>query len=218
MLFVRSKWAKAYPRIVAAAIPGIVAAYAVLEFVFDFSVVVAGFLGRDPTLHGRTNIWDVVLSIQTSPLLGFGYNSFWMGDRLAAVWKRLGFLNEAHNGYIEIYLNLGFIGVALLIIFLISSFRRISKKLFVSSQFASFGISLWIVTVFYNYTEAAFASTLLWCALLFCVVEVPPPVPSWNMGRLGNRRTAMPLYQPHQPKGALSRIRSGTNMGSIRRN
>ena len=33
-------------------------------------------------------------------------------------------LNEAHNGYIEIYLNLGWVGVCLLAIILISGYRR----------------------------------------------------------------------------------------------
>jgi O-antigen ligase len=221
IVIVRSKWAKAYPRTVAAAIPCVLATYAILEFVFDFSVIVAGFLGRDATLHGRTEIWDVVLRHQTNPLFGVGYQTFWMGERMVQVLRSLNapFLNEAHNGYIEVYLSLGFVGVALLIIFLISSWRRVSKELIVSSHFASFGVALFMVTVFYNFTEAAFGSTLLWCMLLLCVIVVPPPkrVPSWSMDRLNNRRTAEPLYQPHQPNSALSRIPAGTRVGSMRR-
>jgi O-antigen ligase len=212
MLIVRSKWAKANPKRISIGVPALLAFYAVLEFVFDFSVIVAGLLGRDPTLHGRTGIWAVVLSLQTNPLLGLGYQSFWMGDRLLEVSSRLstGFLNEAHNGYIEIYLSLGYIGVALLVLFLFSSCRKVCKQLAVSSHFASFAIALWIVNIFYNFTEAAFGATLLWAILLLCVIVVPEPhkLPTWAMARVGSRQ-APPLYSSRLGNGTVSRIRVG---------
>src|SRR5439155_21255653 len=54
---VRSKWAKVNSRRVIALIPVGLVAYLALEFVFDFSTIVAELFGRDPTLHGRTGIW-----------------------------------------------------------------------------------------------------------------------------------------------------------------
>jgi exopolysaccharide production protein ExoQ len=174
----RSKWAAAYARRVTVLIPFGLAAYLVLEFIVDFSAIIAHFFGRDPTLHGRTGIWDAVLALQTNPLFGVGYQSFWLGDRLMAVWSSLstGFLNEAHNGYLEIYLNLGFVGVALLVLFMISSYRRACTQLTTSPHFASLTLGLWTVTVFYNVTEAAFAASPLWYSLLLCVIDVPRPL------------------------------------------
>ncbi len=47
--------------------------------------------------------------MKTNPLLGTGYESFWLGPRLQWFWQHagLGHINEAHNGYLEVYLNLG---------------------------------------------------------------------------------------------------------------
>ena len=81
-------------------------------------------LGRDPTLTGRTVIWQSVLYQHTKPLIGTGFESFWMGSRLERIWQMTEKgIQEAHNGYLEIYLNLGLVGVGLLanaIIFRIS--------------------------------------------------------------------------------------------------
>ena len=51
---------------------------------------------------------------------GTGYYSFWQGNRLRQVSD--GFmsdLNESHNGYLETYLNSGYIGVVLLVVLLL---------------------------------------------------------------------------------------------------
>jgi len=196
----RSQWARAKPRRIAAAIPAVLAAYAVLEVVFDLSTVVAEFLGRDPTLHGRTGIWDTVLRFQTSPLLGMGYESFWMGDRLVAVARSLNgaYLNEAHNGYLETYLNLGVVGVALLVLFMISSYRTVFRRFTVSPNFGSLGVAFWVVMVFYNFTEAAFGGSLLWCALLLLVLVVPRPneLSAREMHRVDKTKIATALNDP----------------------
>ena len=71
-------------------------------------------MGRDSTLTGRTEIWTHVLWVAGNPLLGTGFESFWLGDRLANVWSIMPGIQEAHNGYLEVYLNLGWIGVTLL--------------------------------------------------------------------------------------------------------
>ena len=77
-------------------------------------------LGRNPTISGRTEIWERCLSVPINPLLGAGYYSFWLDDRRVDIvnadyWFRL---NEAHNGYLETYLNEGLIGVFLLVVLL----------------------------------------------------------------------------------------------------
>jgi O-antigen ligase len=174
---VRSKWATVNPGRVKALIPLGLSAYFFLEVAFDLSAIVAEFFGRDPSLHGRTEIWKVVLALQTNPLLGVGYQSFWMGDRLAKVWGyfNIGFLNEAHNGYVETYLNLGLVGLGLLILFLISVYRRVCRQLSTSLHFASFAMGLWTVMLFHNITESSFGASLLWLAMLLCSIDVPGP-------------------------------------------
>lgn len=75
-------------------------------------------IGKDPTLTGRTGIYAVVTeSILKHPLGGYGYGAFWFGDTLDAknIAIRLGWPNigYAENGFLELALNLGFVGVAL---------------------------------------------------------------------------------------------------------
>ena len=172
----RSKWVTSHPVAARTLIPVAVVIYAVLELSFDLQGTVAYYLGRDPTLTGRTGIWNALLAVDTNPIIGVGYQSFWLGERLAQVWRALNvdFLNEAHNGYLEIYLSLGIIGLALLAAVMVGSYRRITRWLVESPATASLALSLWSVMVVYNLTESAFGASLLWTVFLFCAVSVAP--------------------------------------------
>ena len=110
----RSEWAKRHPGFLKALIPATFCLYLILAYGFDINGELAGAVGRDPTLTDRTKIWSLVLSMHTNPLVGAGYESFWLGPRLQKIWQVFGPLNESHNGYLEVYLNLGLIGVTLL--------------------------------------------------------------------------------------------------------
>ena len=175
LALLRSRWTMAKPRLVAALIPLLIGTAAVLEFVFNISSVVAQLLGRDPTLTGRTGIWAAVLQVQTNPLLGAGYQTFWMGDRLGQVATRLNTwfsLSEAHNGYLEIFLNLGIVGVFLIIMFMIAGYRTICRQLVSCPYIASLSITLWLCTVIYNFSESAYGASPLWFILVMFVAAL----------------------------------------------
>jgi len=88
--------------------------FGTLEALFGLSEAVITALGRDMTFTGRVDIWSDAISMARNPLVGSGYESFWLGDRAQRMWDVYSSrLNQAHNGYIEIYLNLGIIGAAL---------------------------------------------------------------------------------------------------------
>jgi O-antigen ligase len=168
-----SKTVKRRPGVLTVGIPVGVCVYLVLSFVFgiDINAEIAQALGRDPTLTGRTNIWSAVLSTHTNPLLGTGYESFWLGPRLLRVWALAGGVNEAHNGYLEVYLNLGIVGLLLLAGFLISSYRTICRGLRAFSSQASLPLALWTILLFYNVTESAFGGGF-WFSILLGVTAV----------------------------------------------
>lgn len=78
---------------------------------------IAPLVGRDATLTGRTEIWrQVWLAILERPLCGYGFSAFWQGTS-GACWNvvvSLGFiLFHAHNGFLEIWLELGAVGLLL---------------------------------------------------------------------------------------------------------
>ena len=78
-------------------------------------------LGRNTTLTGRTEIWDDLFRMDFSPWVGTGFESFWLGERADYMANRYYFHpNQAHNGYIEMYVNLGLIGVGFLVLLMAS--------------------------------------------------------------------------------------------------
>lgn len=74
-------------------------------------------IGKDPTLTGRTVIWEYVKQdIAMKPWLGWGYFGFWSTSNPAAleISNVMGFVvPQAHNGLYEFLLNVGVIGTAL---------------------------------------------------------------------------------------------------------
>jgi exopolysaccharide production protein ExoQ len=166
------------PGFLKALIPIGFVAYVILAFGFDINAQVAGAVGRDPTLTDRTKIWTFVLGMHTNLLVGTGYESFWLGPRLEWFWLRsgLGHINEAHNGYLEVYLNLGIIGLSLLGWFLIASYRTICRRFKPFSSFGSLSLALWTVLLFHSITEASFRTGLLWLTFLLGAIAVPERV------------------------------------------
>lgn len=170
---VNSKTFARHPKFLKAVIPTCFIVYVVLAFGFNLNGEIAGALGRDPTLTDRTKIWGILLGMKTNPLLGTGYESFWLGERLEKFWTYFPGLNEAHNGYLEVYLNLGLIGLFLLVCFLVATYRSICRGLRNASGLASFAFGVWTITLFYNITEAAFKGQLMWFTFLIGVLSIP---------------------------------------------
>ena len=140
---------------------------ALLQVYFDFYGLVAAGAGRDTTLTGRTDIWAAVLAMDVDPLVGVGFQSFWLGDRLSILWARFPLFRpvQAHNGYIEMYLNLGWIGLCIFGGFLLATYRSARESLapagvlgrtHADDILAKFGVAYLTALVLYNVTEATF--------------------------------------------------------------
>jgi exopolysaccharide production protein ExoQ len=174
IVLVRSDWGQRHSTLVKTIIPTTFCLYIILAFGFDLNGQLASQVGRDPTLTDRTLIWKAVLAEHTNPLVGTGYESFWLGiGRLDRIWAVAGHVNEAHNGYLDVYLNLGAVGLVLLVAFLIATYLTIGKKLASSPSLASLSFAIWTMILFYNVTEAAFKGGLLWMVLLFGAIVIP---------------------------------------------
>jgi exopolysaccharide production protein ExoQ len=211
VIAVQSKWGMRHPGFLKVLIPGTFCLYLVLTFAFGMSGDMAAAVGKDPTLTDRTKIWAFVLGMHTNPLIGTGYESFWMGPRLQWIWDNagLGPLNEAHNGYIEVYLNLGLIGLFLIATIVIDSYRKICKQLAPFSSLASLSMALWTIMLFYCVAEAGFRSGLMWLAFLFVAISVKHrtqvPVTVWpeNAGS-GQLLRQIPIVGKIQSAGGSS--------------
>ena len=168
MRFVRTEFVGSY--IVAAALM-----LAAAEGVFDVSSHVLSFLGKDPTLTDRTFVWQDVLSVPLNPLVGAGFESFWLGERrvkLAEKWTWEP--NQAHNGYLETYLNLGLIGLGFLIILLFATYFKARRELQQDFEWGKCRLGFLICVVIFNWTEATFkAMHLVWFAFYIIAIDFP---------------------------------------------
>ncbi len=124
-------------------------------------------LGREPTLTGRSEVWRLVLRLVEDPVLGAGYESFWLGPRLTTMAEVTGGINQAHNGYIETYLNLGLVGLALLILLILTSYRRIIYRPRLDPRLRPLVIAYFLMAIIYNFTEGSFKMmSPVWIAFL----------------------------------------------------
>ena len=89
--------------------------------------IVLGLLDRSISLTGRTGIWEWVwASISQRMILGYGFNGFWsgIGGASASVVLNIGFVaKHAHDGFLDLWLELGIIGLALFVIGYLSAVR-----------------------------------------------------------------------------------------------
>jgi exopolysaccharide production protein ExoQ len=132
-------------------------------------------LGRDATLTGRVELWDTLLKMDVNPILGAGFESFWLGARAETLWALFRWHpNQAHNGYLETYINLGAIGVILLGAWILAAFRRASNSLLTDFDAGRFQMGLLTSVVVYNYTEASFrALHLIYFAFYLIALNYP---------------------------------------------
>jgi exopolysaccharide production protein ExoQ len=143
------------------------------------NVGIASAMGKDPTLTGRTDVWHTVIGMAPSPLFGAGFESFWLGPRLKKLWTIYVWRpNEAHNGYIELYLNLGWVGLGLLALVVMAGYRRVISRLRLYPDIGNLAVTYLVVAIIYSLTEAGFRIfSLVWIALLLSISSVFEPEP-----------------------------------------
>jgi len=136
---------------------GAVVVIAIAQWTFDVYGLVLNMLGKDLTLTDRTKVWADVLKININPIIGTGFESFWLGERREALWRIYWWHPiQAHNGYLETYLNIGFVGLGLMIMLIVNAYRKACWWLLAGVDFARVRLGFVAAFVLYNCTEAAF--------------------------------------------------------------
>ena len=132
-------------------------------------------MGREVTLTGRTDLWKSLLDAGTNPVIGTGYESFWLGKKAEKIWEIFLWMpNQAHNGYLELYLNLGILGLLLLGLAFVSAFLDINRTFKTDYEWGRFRIAFFLIVLFYNVAEAAFLKNhLVWLMFLFITIGSP---------------------------------------------
>jgi O-antigen ligase len=89
---------------------------------------ISNLLFHDRTFTGRTRIWEFAgYYINQAPIIGYGYGSFWgIGSATKAIGEGfIGGLLQAHDGYVDIILETGYLGLTIASLFLLALLRQI---------------------------------------------------------------------------------------------
>ncbi|HWG21593.1 MAG TPA: O-antigen ligase family protein [Terracidiphilus sp.] len=168
------KWVRRKPQALIATVVTVIAGAGFALFL-DTGGSLLQELGRNPTLTGRTKIWQAVLAQHINPLIGSGFESFWMGNRMQSVWSlsQVG-IQQAHNGYLELYLNLGWIGLALLGLLIVYGYRSSLALYRKDPQAGRFRIAFLTAGVVFAFTEAGFRMMSPdWFGFLLAAMTMP---------------------------------------------
>lgn len=156
----------------------VLAVLGITTIVLFFNPDMVEALGKSSTLSGRTEVWDLVLSRHTNPWIGTGFESFWLGPRLEFMFTAIPNLpiNEAHNGYLEVYINLGWAGVCFIVALILAAYKRVILRWRQNPRTASLFLGFLLCTLFNAYTENAFRiMTPSWSVFLLVIMAASQP-------------------------------------------
>lgn len=129
--------------------------------------------GRDSSFTGRLPLWNVLIKIGSqSPIFGVGYANFWT-VYLAEMWAKFNWhpLN-GHNGYIDIFLDLGLVGLILLFLLIIQTYRKAINSIGVKGKISSLLFVFLIMILLHNFTESSIGKGAHFLWLLFLLSSV----------------------------------------------
>jgi hypothetical protein len=171
-----------------------------VPFVLAYASSFSEAMNRGEGLSGRTDIWRVTLEEFGDrygvSMIGAGYRSFWDSSVGESVWRQLGLnpLTQSHNGYLETYLNGGFVGVILLSALVIGFGWSAADKLVSGDPLGRLAVVFWPLLLFVNVTEAQFFQVgPLWFTTLLVVMNGP-----WGRRRSRSERVrSVPAGRTH---------------------
>ncbi len=155
---------------------------AVVFFLIDRTIgiveAIVTSLGRDMTFTGRTEVWRELRNVGTDPLLGTGFMSFW-DDSFFQSKLPYWVSGSAHNGYVEIYLAGGIIGIAMLSIMILGVGAQINRSLATGSNYSVVRFAVLVAALIANFAESNFAcmTPLGFLFILAAIGFVQPETP-----------------------------------------
>lgn len=147
-------------------------------FVINPMNIVISLTGRDETLTGRDEIWDILIPVaMKNPVLGVGYGGYWieplqLGPKLT--------VNEAHNGYIDVFIELGAVGLILLAMVIVAFFRKATETFKYDTEWGSFLLTVFLMSLVHNITESSYlkSTMFVWNVLVLLMVAYPEKIGS----------------------------------------
>jgi O-antigen ligase len=158
---------------------------------------VSYMLYGDPTFTGRTTIWEFADNeIARRPLLGWGYQSFWLvGPDAPSVVEAPGWVKKmpnAHNGYVDTKLEMGQVGLAFLLAFIIATLHAIGRVADRDPTRAWIVLSLALYIIIYNFLESLWMRgyEFMWVVFVILAVETARYCQRFPARRVTNASTS----------------------------
>ncbi|MFX0135334.1 MAG: O-antigen ligase family protein [Candidatus Hodarchaeota archaeon] len=126
-------------------------------------------LGRREDLTDRDIIWTKVYKIaEEHPILGTGYGGFWGLDPRSYEDFNV---SQAHNGYLDVYLQVGIVGLITLTFFIFEFSGNIRNTINYDYDWGIFGMCFLAMMLLHNYVEGDFIrSNCLWTITVFLTI------------------------------------------------
>ena len=148
--------------------------------VLTYRATIFTLLGKSPDMTGRTKIWKIVLDlIDERPLQGWGWTSYWVP--WVEPYQGLVVINnvpyfQAHNAFLDVWLQLGAIGLGLFVLLVGITFVRVWRLAVRHTN----PLYLWPILVFVgiitqNLTESRILVEIGWVILVLFAVKVRDP-------------------------------------------
>jgi exopolysaccharide production protein ExoQ len=142
--------------------------------------------GKDATMSSRLPLWQILVNfMEGHAWLGFGYEAFWTEDNplVRVIEGKLHFRpHYSHNGYIELWLGLGFIGLAMMAALLVDFWRRIFSRLTASDRdpVALFALAYGLTFLLQNTAEVTILmrNHMSWGLFVLFYLLACPPAPT----------------------------------------
>jgi len=151
-------------------------------------------LGKESTLTGRTDIWRVaIIFISKSPWIGYGYRAFWHGVNGESSIAMVGSFMplHAHNGLLEIWLELGIVGVGLICTAILKALRDYLTCSGDNDRLVNYSACMVIVIGIYSCVESSFMvpNDLAWIILIVASLHLGDA----RSARMARQGQLMPL-------------------------
>ncbi len=149
-----------------------------LNFGLRSNTILHALFGGD-TFTGRTAIWDFAWSeFLTRPLAGFGFNGFWgVGANAAATYSNNAFfadILQAHEGYLDILLETGLIGLVIFVALVLRTLRNCSRVICLRG--GTFFLAMTLFFVLHNFFESSIFRRFEPIWVLFLIVATAAAV------------------------------------------
>jgi O-antigen ligase len=182
--------------------------YIVLSNVSHYNVnSLSNKLYGDPTFTGRTIIWDFVQhEIDRRPLLGWGYQSFWLVPGSPAFGEAPGWVKmmpNSHNGYYDTTLEVGYVGLFLLLIFIGATLHGIGRVADRDPARAWLVLSLVLYVIVYNFMESLWLHGFGFEWVVFLIIAA----------EIGRYRQPLPLRRAVYGSRSLRSGGPGSSLG-----